>query len=120
MIKRHEAILYTFPQVFFRYCSVWDFVRGFYGMNNDESSYWLAKMANQPKVEVPYCYIVIGNRIRYRAQIAGFEPGGPRTFPDGHTQTAKGWMILTAPVISAPYPIKRRGFQGFRYSEFIF
>lgn len=118
-MERAEAIIVTFPLVFFREYTTVNFVRDFLGMNKDET-YWICKMGNKPRVEVPYCYIIVGNRIRYRANIAGFEPGGERDFGDGRIQTARNWMLLTAPVIKAPYKIERRGFQGFRYTEIIF
>jgi hypothetical protein len=120
MSERPAAIIVTFPRVFFREVSPRQFVRDFLGMNSGEIEYWICKMGNVPRIEVPYCYIVINNRIRYRANIAGFEPGGERTFDDGRRATGRAWMILTAPVIKAPYRIQRTGFQGFRYSDLIF
>jgi len=119
MTDRPQAIIVTFPRVFFREVSRLQFVRQFCGMNRDDS-YWICKMGNVPRIEVPYCYIVIDNRIRYRANIAGFERGGEREFDDGRKATARAWMILTAPVIKAPGRIERLGFQGFRYSDLIF
>lgn len=120
MNQRPVAIITTFPRVFFLEKSPREFVREFLAMNDDGEIYWQCKMGNAPKIEVVYCYIVINNRIRYRANIAGFEPGGKRYFGDGRSATARAWMILTGPVVKAPHRIERRGFQGFRYSDFIF
>lgn len=118
-MERPVAIITTFPRVFFREVSPREFVRSFLGMNT-EDTYWICKMGNVPRFDVAYCYIIAGNRIRYRANVGGFEGAGTRDFGDGRIQYARAWMILTAPVIKAPYRIERRGFQGFRYSEFIF
>ena len=114
------AIITTFPRKFFLEMSPRQFVRAFFAMNDDDSIYWQCKFGAPPTRDVVYCYIVAENRIRYRANIAGFEPGGLRVFGDGRSATARSWMILTAPVIKAPYRIERRGFQGFRYSGIIF
>jgi hypothetical protein len=56
----------------------------------------------------------------YRANIGGFEPGGIKHFEDGRDCEAKHWMILTHPFIEANPRIPYKGFQGFRYSSFLF
>lgn len=122
-MNRPIGIIVTFPRVFFEEVSTASFVREFLGMNNpDYEGYWLCKIGSIPRQEVLYCYIIINNRIRYRANIAGFEPGGPQQF-DGRLSgkprihTAKAWMQLTGPIVKAPYRMEKRGFQGFRYTE---
>src|SRR5436305_1254367 len=102
MTDRPCAIIVTFPRVFFREMSPRRFVREFLAMNTEDDWHWQCKIGNRARIEVVYCYIVIGNRIRYRANIAGFEPGGEREFDDGRKATARAWMILTAPVVKAP------------------
>lgn len=119
MQQRIVAIIKTFPVVFFRELSLREFVRQWRSINQDGSC-WVCPMPAVPRQEVLYCYIVIGNRIRYRCNISHFEPGGERIFSDGRRFTAKAWMVLTAPVVKPPHKIKKRGFQGFRYSEFLF
>lgn len=41
-MTRREAIVVTFPRVFFREVSSAQFVRQFYGMNRDPDAYWPA------------------------------------------------------------------------------
>jgi hypothetical protein len=65
---------------------------------NDGKTAWYSKVIGKPKHEVLYCYIIIGNRVRYRANIVSFESGGEVTFSDGRSATARVWMMLGAPV----------------------
>ena len=95
-----------------------EFVRSFMSINDGETC-WYAKVGQVPKRDVLYCYVIIGNRVRYRANIVGFEPGGELTFSDGRSATAKVWMVLGAPVVRAPHRIEMRGFQGFRYTDLL-
>lgn len=74
-------------------------------------------MAQKPTKEVLHCYLLLGGKIRVRLNIAGFEPGDARECWDGSVRRPKYWMILTAPVSYPPSPIKRSGFQGFRYID---
>jgi hypothetical protein len=125
-----SAIVKTFPVHFFRDISPREFVRGFVIALNDpeHETVWWSMMGNRPKQEVQYCYIVIGNRVRYRASVGWFE--GPydypnelpgfKTFGDGRTLYSRYWMALTGPVIKAPERIPMRGFQGFRYCDILF
>lgn len=117
-IERPSAIIVTFPRIFFREVSLRQFVREFCQMS--ESDVWFCKFAAIPRCEVIHCYIVIENRVRYRANLVGFDPGGEMIFADGRTATARAWMLLCGPIVKAPYRISMRGFQGFRYSQLLF
>ena len=86
-------------------------------VQKDEDSYWMHKISAIPTIDVLYAYITVLGKIRYRANIGGFEKGGTRTFQDGRDCTAKHWMILTHPFIKAPEGIPFKGCQGFRYCE---
>ena len=86
----------------------------------DEDCYWLHKMNNLPTTDVLYCYVTVLGNILYRANIGGYEPGGHKIFNDGRVCYAKNWMILTHPFVKANPKIPKRGFQGFRYSKFLF
>jgi hypothetical protein len=86
----------------------------------NENSTWYAKISAVPTIEVLYCYITVLGRIQYRANIAGFEPGGFIQFDNGHELYANHWMILTHPFIKAPGLFNHKGFQGFRYTDFLF
>jgi hypothetical protein len=86
----------------------------------DQDSYWLHKISAVPTIDVLYAYITVLGKIRYRANIGGFEEGGTKTFQDGRDCTAKHWMILTHPFVKAPEEILFQGCQGFRYTSFLF
>jgi hypothetical protein len=67
-----------------------------------------------------HCYILVGGRVRLRANISHWEAGTGSAIEswDGHDLSgAKYWAILTGPVVYPPEPINMRGFQGFRYTE---
>jgi hypothetical protein len=139
MIERPEAIIITMPVKFLNDLSIseWKtiynrtqkehilngyriYLQQMEATIADENSYWIHKMNNLPTVEVVYCYVTVLGSIMYRANIGGFEPGGHKIFSDGRDCYAKNWMILTHPFIEARPRIKRKGFQGFRYTEILF
>ena len=75
--------------------------------------YW--RMSNKPKQEVIWLYLVIGNKVRWRARILDFQPAGYMEFEDGRCLFAKCWVRLFD-FERLPAPQKEmRGFQGFRY-----
>lgn len=93
------------------------FMKAFEAMN-DETTVWNQKCRNKPRHEVLYCYIIIGGRIMYRANVAGYETEPAEILkPNGITSVVT-WprLVLCAPVIKAPHKIPMRGFQGFRYT----
>lgn len=73
-------------------------------------------LAQMPKIEVLYMYLLLDGEINVRLNIAGFEPGGARECWDKTIRKPKLWVTCTAPVVRPPEPIKMRGFQGFRYT----
>ncbi|HEX3560388.1 MAG TPA: hypothetical protein VHU19_14365 [Pyrinomonadaceae bacterium] len=74
-------------------------------------------LSAQPKVEVLHMYLLIEGRIELRMNISGYLPGDRRECWDGTHRQPKFWAVCTAPVTRPEEPIKRRGFQGFRYTE---
>ena len=70
-----------------------------------------------PRIEVLHLYLLVEGEIKVRLNIAGYEPGDARECWDRTIRKPKYWAICTAPVSRAPEPIKRRGFQGYRYTE---
>lgn len=69
-----------------------------------------------PKVEVLHLYLLIEGEIQVRLNIAGYEPGDARECWDKTIRKPNYWAVCTGPVSRPPEPIKRRGFQGFRYT----
>ena len=82
--------------------------------------YWL-RQGNVPTHEVQYVYLCIGGKIRYRAFFAAGM--GERTMQfenHDHPIHGKAWILITGPVMRAPFKIERKGFQGFRYCNKLF
>lgn len=76
--------------------------------------------SQMPVQEVLHCYLIVGNKVRVRANIASWIPGdqiGEVTCWDNTDRNAKFWAALTAPVIWPPHEIKISGFRGFRYCQ---
>lgn len=69
-----------------------------------------------PKTEVLHLYLIIEGRVDIRLNIAGYEPGDARKCWDETIRQPKVWAVCTGPVSRPPEPMKRRGFQGFRYT----
>lgn len=74
-------------------------------------------MAQMPKIEVLHMYLLIEGSIAVRLNISGYEPGDARQCWDRQIRQPKFWAVCTGPVSRPEQPIKRRGFQGFRYTE---
>jgi len=74
-------------------------------------------LAQLPKIDVLHLYLLIEGEIKVRLNIAGYENGDARECWDATIRSPKYWAICTSPVSRPPTPIKRRGFQGFRYTE---
>jgi hypothetical protein len=84
----------------------------------DEELLWWHSIGNKPKIDVLYAYITMLNKIRFKATIVSWEPGGEMTFDDNRKRTAKHWLLLDNPVRIPDIPFK--GFQGFRYTQKLF
>jgi len=88
-------------------------------MEKSDSTSIIVSLAQRPIQEVLHCYIIIGNVVRVRATISRFIPGEEQATVkcwDGSERYSKWWVELTAPVSWPPEEIRRRGFQGFRYT----
>jgi hypothetical protein len=85
-----------------------------------ENAFVRIAFSQKPTTEVLHCYILVGGRVRLRANISHWEAGSGAAVEswDGHDLSkAKYWAILTGPVSYPPEPVKMRGSQGFRYTE---
>ncbi len=74
-------------------------------------------LSQMPKVEVLHMYLLLDGEIKLRMNIAGYVKGDARECWDNTIRQPKWWAVCSAPVSRPPEPIKRRGFQGFRYTE---
>ena len=86
------------------------------GLKNGRVEAFYIALAARPKVEVLHLYLLIGGKISVRLNIAGYEPGDSRRCWDGVSRCPAIWAVCTGPVSEPTEPIKRRGFQGFRYT----
>jgi hypothetical protein len=84
-----------------------------------DNTWWWHSIGNRPTIKVLNAYIIILGRIRYKAVIVGWEPGGEKQFVDNRKLSAKHWLQL-AYFEPAPFAIERKGFQGFRYCTKLF
>lgn len=74
-------------------------------------------LAQLPTTEVLHMYLLVEGEIQVRLNIAGYEPGDARKCWDEKIRQPKYWAVCTGPVSRPPERMKRRGFQGFRYTE---
>ena len=74
-------------------------------------------LSQMPQAEVLHMYLLIEGEIKVRLNIAGYEPGSTKECWDETIRQPKYWAVCTGPVSRPEEPIKRRGFQGFRYTE---
>jgi hypothetical protein len=74
-------------------------------------------MAHIPKVDVLYMYLLVDGEVQVRLNIAGYEPGDQRECWDRTIRKPRYWAVCTGPVSRPDEPVKRSGFQGFRYTQ---
>lgn len=85
--------------------------------SGERDSLYIA-FAQRPTIEVLHCYLLLEGKVIVRANVSHFEEGSGRAVKswDGRDLNPNWWAVLTAPVSWPPEPIRRRGFQGFRYT----
>lgn len=104
---------------------------------DSESSYWLHKCSNLPKVEVDHVYIIVCNRLYGKVYCGGYRItnlyAGITDEMDEEVElptckTADGiekyvdfnHIILSGPFEKCPFKRTLKGFQGFRYTTKLF
>lgn len=92
----------------------------FMKMNDIEDNYWIFNLSGKPRYEVLYFYLLIAGKVTYRANIIGYEDGKTIKCYTGEYRHGRIWIQVGAPVIKAAEPVEMKGFQGFRYTEFLF
>lgn len=120
IIEPPDAIIITISQQMFKEKGVRNWARNFFEAMSEEDWLYYFRQGNQPKYQVMWVYLCIGNRIRYRVNLV--ETWGEETlrFSDGKILYGKAWIIACGPVVKAPAQIYRKGFQGFRYTQKLF
>lgn len=97
------------------------FIRYFEQIMQHEDALWLQKCKNRPTQDISYVYIIVCNQIRYRLFYGGHQTGEAEiNNGDGHSWSFRqviSWprLVLAGPFVKAPYKMKQKGFQGFRY-----
>lgn len=124
--ERPDAIIVTFS------CNM---IKGYPGgedqihmilamIDNSTAMNWGQTISGIPTLPVELAYICFNGYIQYRMTILSFERNITREFYDGgiiRRFENKNWVNLVGPVVKSPknkYP--QRGFQGFRYTPFLF
>jgi hypothetical protein len=74
-------------------------------------------MAQLPKVDVLHMYLLIEGEIRVRLNIVEYIAGTEEICWDAKIRQPKYWAVCSGPVSKPPERMKRRGFQGFRYTQ---
>lgn len=88
-------------------------------MDQDDCIYRF-RVGNKPRFEVLYVYLLIGGKIRYRANLVSYDPPGYFISNAGNSLWGNCWIVICGPLVRAPEIIRRKGFQGFRYTEELF
>ena len=103
------------------------FIRFFLKEMQNEETIWLQRSKNKPQHEVLYVYVIVCNQIKYRLNYVGYESGATiinNGAGDGSWSSRQHieWprILMAGPVITAPYKMEQRGFQGFRYTVKLF
>lgn len=99
------------------------FRKRFEQMNDNPDMVWYQKMSKKPQYKVEFVYIIISGKVEYRCTWSHYEKEGAKRIMkvNGIRDTVR-WAraCLIAPVVRAPREILMKGFQGFRYTHFLF
>lgn len=92
-----------------------EFEKSVAGLKDGSTDAIAIALAQQPTQEFLYVYLLVDGEIKVRVNFSHYEPGTARECWDKTIRKPKVWAICTAPLIEPTEPMKRRGFQGFRY-----
>lgn len=76
-----------------------------------------------PTRQVEFCYLIWDGKVQYRLTVERYQKNVTGKFADGgvvRSFKGRNLVIMTGPCTKAPYDIPRKGFQGVRYTEFLF
>lgn len=93
-------------------------------MNDSDDYKWMQFCGSGlPTIDVKIYYVCWGGKVQYSCEIDRFVRNSTGSFGDGgvvRTFKKRNLCVLRGPTIPAPYDIPKKGFQGFRYSPFLF
>ncbi len=88
-----------------------------FDISDGERAFFCWRLKNRPKREFVDVFIIIANKVRFRAKFIGYDDRGEITFLDGETMASDNWLQLID-FVKLPKPYQEmKGFQGFRYKE---
>lgn len=121
---KKDCIILTTPKAF------WDAYPGgrdrFYEVMtyvDNGTLVWWQTCASIPVQPVEFCYLIVDGAVKLRLTIQEFKRNTSKEFEDSGVIRVfehRNWAVLCGPVVHAPKIIPMRGFQGFRYTEFLF
>jgi hypothetical protein len=122
-----EGIMLTLPVMFFedRGMSTEQFKDLFERYMAKDDAIWNFKLTNLPKHEIAWVYLIFDKHVQYRLNFVQYERNKTKAFRDSHDGKIRhfpnlNWVIFTGPAIKPPHPWPQKGFQGFRYTTFLF
>lgn len=99
-----------------------NWLRNFLRCMSNEGCVYYMRVGARPRLDekILYVYLVIGNKVRYRAYYAGAQGPSLMRFTDGKEMYARAWIRMAGPVERPKVTISMKGFRGFRYVENLF
>ena len=89
----------------------------YFKMCDGERAVYFWRLSKKPKREFTHVYIVVGNRVRYKARFIGYEQNRTIDFLDGSACFGEVWLqLIDFEKLKRPFDVVR-GFQGFRYKD---
>lgn len=119
-MEQPDGIILTVSRKMYEKNGYRHWLKNFFHAMRQEDWIYSLRVGNRPKKEVLYVYLLIGGKIRFRANFVGSMGPTNKTFSDGRSMFAKAWVELAGPVKHPAIPIPMKGFQGFRYTEKLF
>lgn len=117
--NRPTGIIRTLPTLYGneRNIALRKYTRSVTALERGEIEAIYVALAQVPRIEILHVYLLIDGEIQVRLNLAGYVPGDARACWDDTIRRPKIWAMCTGPVSRPPVVIKRRGFQGFRYTH---
>ncbi len=124
---RPEGIMLTLPKRFFedRGTDIPAFIEMFKRFMAKDESLWNFRLTNLPKHEIDKVYLVFDKKVQFRLNFVQYERNVSKSFkdaPDGRTRDFPNanWVIMCGPAVAPPREWPQKGFQGFRYTTYLF
>lgn len=121
---KRDCIIITMPERFFKeYPNGEDGFKKVMGYVDEGKLTWGQTISGIPKQEVQFVYLCYRGKVQLRLTLVDFEKNVSKEFNDGGIARRfknKNWANLCGPVVWADGDYPQRGFQGFRYTEFLF